>query len=140
MASLGVIRDAIKDTIETYVDGMRCYGTVPESVELPACVVTPTSARFDVAFARGTDTWQFDLNVVVSWTDSDVAQRSLDEYVSGAGARSLRQVIFEHRTLGIANTDAHVAEVLQYGTGFSFANVNHLGAVLRLIVYTKGTE
>ena len=140
MASLTTIRDAIKTIIEENLEGVRCYATVPESIELPAVVVTPTSANFDVAFGRGTDTWQFDLSVVVSWADSMVSQLQLDELVSGAGVRSVRQTIFENRTLGRTDCDAHVVEVLQYGTGFSFANINHIGAVLRLIVHTKGTE
>jgi hypothetical protein len=140
MATLGVIRDAVKDVIETNIEGLRCYATVPESIELPAVVITPTSARFDVAFGRGTDTWNFDLSVVVSWADSLTSQTQLDEFVTGAGVSSVRQVIFENRTLGRTDCDAHVAEVLQYGTGFSFASINHIGAVLRLIVHTKGTE
>jgi hypothetical protein len=140
MAGLGVIRDAIKDVIETNIEGLRCYAFVPESIELPAVVITPTGARFDTAFGRGTDTWSFDLNVLVSWNDSNVAQDQLDVLVTGAGERSLREVMFNNRQLGRNDCDAHVAEVIQYGTGFSFASINHIGAVLRLVVHTSGTE
>ena len=140
MAGLGVIRDAIKDVIETNIEGLRCYAFVPESIELPAVVITPTSAHFDTAFGRGTDTWQFDLSVAVSWNDSSVSQDQLDGFVTGAGVSSVREVIFLNRTLGRTDCDAHVAELLQYGTGFSFASINHIGAVLRLIVHTRGTE
>jgi hypothetical protein len=140
MADLGTVRDAIKNVIETNIEGLRCYAAVPESIELPAVVVTPTGARFDVAMGRGTDTWQFDLSVAVSWSDSVVSQGQLDEFVSGSGIRSVRKTIFDNRTLGRSDCDAHISEMIQYGTGFSFANINHIGAVLRLVVHTKGTE
>lgn len=139
MSSLKSIRDALKTTIETNITSLRVYDTVPEAVELPAVVVQPISSDFDQAMGRGTDRWDFDLIVLVSWGDSDLAQDQLDAYVSGAGTDSIRQVIFQNKTLGLADVDAHVSGLNDYGVQFQAASIDHLGATLQLIVYTKGT-
>lgn len=138
MASLKQIRDAIKTTVESAVPAMHGYDTVPESPNLPAFVVQPIDSDFHITMARGTDTWNFDLVVLVSWGDSDLAQDELDGYISGAGAASIRQAVFNARTLGLAGTDATVSGVTEYGVKTAAA-VEHLGAVLRLTVHTSGT-
>lgn len=139
MSSLKDIRDAVKTTIETNITSLRAYDTVPEAVELPAVVLQPTGSDFDQAMGRGTDRWDFDLIVLVSWGDSDLAQDQLDVYVSGAGTDSIRQTIFQNKTLGLSDVDAHVAGLNEYGVQYQAASIDHLGATLQLIVYTKGT-
>lgn len=139
MSSLAALRDGIRATLTAAIPGVHVYDTVPESVILPCVVVAPVSANFDRAMGRGVDEWQFDLLVLVSWGDSDVAQTNLDTYVAGAGASSVRQVIFQNRTLGLSDTDAHVSELLDYGAEFPAAGADHVGARLRLIAYTSGT-
>jgi hypothetical protein len=111
---------------------------VPEVSNLPAAVVVPLTANFDVAMGRGTDTWEFDIAVLVSWTDSDIAQDSLDDFVTGSGDKSIRQVVFQNRSLGLTAVDAHVSSMSDYGSSFSMASVQHIGAKLRLVVHTKG--
>lgn len=139
MASLSTIRDAIKTTLESAIGGLSVYDTVPEASNLPAIVVVPNMASFDVAMGRGVDTWEFDLAVLVSFSDADIAQDSLDDYVTGAGPKSVRQAIFNNKTLGLTDANAHVHEMSDYGSGFEMAKVQHIGAKLRLVVHTKGT-
>lgn len=138
MASLKAIRDAIKETVESAIPSITCYDTVPESPNLPAVIVQPAVGDFNVAFGRGTDRWEFDLIVLVSWGESDVAQDELDGYISGAGETSIRQAIFNARKLGLTDTDASVSAMSEYG-GKTAAAMDHLGAVLRLVVVTSGT-
>lgn len=138
MASLQAIRDAIKTTLESAIEGLTVYDTVPEVSNLPAAVVVPLSANFVVAMGRGADTWTFELPVLVSYTDADIAQDSLDDFVTGAGAKSIRQVVFQNKGLGLDDVDAHISGMSDYGTAFTMADVQHIGAKLQLTVHTKG--
>lgn len=140
MASLQNIRDAIKTTLEGSIDSLFAYDTVPEISNLPAVVVVPDNANFDVAMGRGTDTYEFDLAVLVSFTDAGIAQDSLDDYVTGAGSKSIRQAVFQNRALGLTGVNAHVSGMSDYGSSFEMSDIQHIGAKLRLVVHTKGTE
>lgn len=140
MSGLEAIRDAIKTTIEAAVPELHGYDTVPEAANvLPCFIVIPFTADYVVAMGRGLDTFEFDLLILVSTSDMNIRQDDLDAYVSGSGARSIRQAIFNARTLGLAGTDAHISQMLEYGARFVVAEFDHLGARLRLIVHTSGT-
>lgn len=140
MASLTSIRGGIKATLDGNIASLHAYDKVPERPNLPAVVPVPVEADFDVAMGRGTDTWFFDLFVLTSHADAELGQDSLDSFVTGAGATSIRQVIFQNKTLGLSNVDAHVSGMRNYGATFEAVGVDHVGAVLRLVVHTKGTE
>lgn len=140
MASLGAIRTAVKTILEAAISGVQVYDKVAAAVNVPAVVVEPDGADFNVAMGRGTDRWEFNLHVMVADSDEIVGQDKLDGFVTGAGARSVRQAIFTTRSLGLADTDAHVSEMTAYGVRFEQADIQHVGATLRLIVFTKGTE
>lgn len=140
MASLEAIRDAIKATIENNVDPLSGYDTVPDVVNVPAFVVVPETANFDVSMARGTDTWNFKLFVLVSTANMDTGQDTLDSFVSGGGINSIRQAVFVNKDLGLTDTNAHVTGMSDYGAQFPIASIEHIGAVLGLQVHTRGTE
>lgn len=139
MSSLQAIRDAIKATVEAQIPGVFGYDTVPEVANLPAVVAMPDTADFAVAMGRGADTWELDLAVMVPFTDAGISQDALDELVTGAGPKSIRQVIFTNRTLGLDDVNAYVAGVSDYGAAFEMAQIEHIGAKLRLVVHTTGT-
>lgn len=142
MASLKQIRTAVKTTIEANLTGVTVHRTVPGSAAGDVVVVRPADdvADFNVAMGRGTDTWQLDLLVLVPASSLEVGQDQLDDYITGAGAKSVRQVVFTNRTLGLANTDAHVAAVSGYGADYRLGETPYIGATLRLVVHTKGAE
>ncbi len=147
MASLKDIRRELVAAVETSIPEMKGYATIPDSISsLPAVVVVPYTANFVVAMGRGTDTFEFDLLVLVSTNDVKMRQEDLDDYVTGAGAKSVRQAIWDANnpqagTFGTTpDTDAHVAEMLDYGAHFNFGDIEHIGARLRVIVHTKGTS
>lgn len=140
MATLEAVRAAVATTLTTALGaGTQIYGRIPGQPALPCVCVVPDTANFDVAMARGTDTWELDLVVLVPSGDNEVGQSRLDPYVTGAGDLSIRQAIFNARTLGLSNTDAHVARMTDYGGSFESVDVAHIGARLRLIVHTRGT-
>lgn len=140
MASLQAIRDAIKATVDANISGLRVYDTVPDQVAPPALLVLPVESDFAVAFGRGTDTYQIDLFVMTNRTVPRTSQDSLDAFVTGAGSQSIRQAIFNNRTLGLTDgTEAYVSTMSRYGGSFPAAGIDHIGAALRLVVTTPGT-
>lgn len=139
MASLAQIRAALATTVEAAIADLQCYQNVPEQVNLPCVLVVPRSADFVAAMGRGTDIYQFDLIVLVSRRDDDLAQFDLDEYVTGAGAKSVRQAIFQANTLGLTNTTALVSGWPRYGGEWNVGDVPHVGAALACQVATTGT-
>lgn len=142
MASLSQIRDGIKTTLTANITNLEVYDTVPDVAITPAVLVWLDSIDFNVAMGRGTDRYEFDLFVLASRAVADEGQDSVDEYITGVGARSVRQVVFQNRTLGLAGTDAHVSAMPpgNYGGKFDIAQIPHIGAVLRLVVVTPGTS
>lgn len=139
MAAVKAIREAVAATLNT-IDGLKAYDTVPESVIVPAVLVSVAASDFLLAFGRGTDRWDFDLTVLVSSADWGVAQNQLDEFVNGAGAKSIRQKVFQVREFGLTDgTNGHVAGVTDYGGAFKIGEINYVGATLQLVVHTPGT-
>jgi hypothetical protein len=141
MPTLGEIRQAIDNTIQNNIPGLRGFNDVKDVIQVPAMVVMPSrdTADFNGAFGRGMDIWRFDLYVLVARSESSVAQGALDQYVSGSGSRSLRRVFYEHSTLGLDGVDdAHVEGIREYGGKFQTARIDHVGAIVRLTVRTSG--
>lgn len=143
MASLKQIRGAVKTTLETHLAGVTVHRTVPGSAAGIIVVVAPADdegADFLVAMNRGQDTYRLDLTVLVPASTLELRQDQLDDYVTGAGDKSIRQVVFTNRTLGLPDTDAHVSGMSGYGADYSLGATQYLGAVLRLIVHTEGNS
>ena len=147
MASLADIRTALRTTLRAAISGLNVYAEVPDVNQLPAVVVLPSAPStstfacdFNGAFGRGLDTWHLDLYVLVSRQDAVLAQKALDDYVTGAGPKSIRRIIYEFPDLGLADgTDAHAEGILLYGGEFQTAKIPHIGAVVRLTVRTSST-
>ena len=141
MASLQQIRDGLKTTLENNITGLRVYDIVPDySINFPVAIVLPTSITFGLAMQRGTDLYNFDILVAVQRGESRTAQDALDLYITGAGSSSLRQAIFNNRTLGLDNTDATITGVSNYAADVNLNGIDAIGANVSLEVYTKGTS
>jgi hypothetical protein len=145
VATLKEIRNAVKATIEDGISGIKCYDKIPENAKvLPAVIVQPEMADFDMAMGRGTDQYNFTLIVLVSYNHIETAQDNLDPYITGSGSKSIRQCIWANKTLGLdGDVNAHVNRMFDYGMRFTPDSVGgsfeQLGARLGLIVYTRGT-
>jgi hypothetical protein len=139
MATFTELRDAITTVLTGALPGVTVYARVPERANLPAIVVQPTDATFPFTQARAEDEWQFELAVMVSFGEAGVAQEQLDQYISGSGPTSIRQIFMQNRALG--RTDvlaAYVAGMNSYGTNFAMAGVDNLGCKLQVVVATTG--
>jgi hypothetical protein len=89
---------------------------------------------------RGTDQYDFDLLVAVQRADSRTGQDKLDAFVTGQGSSSIRQIIYNNSTLGLANTSAHVTSMSNYGADVSLNGIDAIGANLSIEVFTKGSS
>ena len=137
MASISQIRAALVTTISGTVSGIQGYATMPESPNLPAFVVLPRTSDFTGAFGRGLDTHMFDVIVLVSRRDDQLAQTDLDDYVNGFGSESIRAAIFSNRTLG-RDLDAGGAGMSDYGATWQSCGIDHVGARLAVQVIASG--
>jgi hypothetical protein len=138
MASLSAIRTALKTTIAASVTGLSGYENVPESINPPAFMVVPRTTDFQKAFGRGLDSYTFDVIVLISRRDDELAQTDLDPYITGAGTKSIRQAIFNAADLGIGVT-AQVTGMADYGATYPVGNTDYVGARLTVEVLTSGT-
>jgi hypothetical protein len=114
------------------------YPLVPLKPNLPALVVMPRESDFNQAMGRGLTTHGFRIYILTSVTDYGLAQNALDEYVADDGPLSIRRIVWENRSLGLENVDAHVAGMEQYGGQHDAAGVDHIGAILNAVVHTRG--
>lgn len=138
MATLTQIRTALKDTIKAVLTDVEGYDTVPGVTQVPGFVVEPADANFTVAMASGEDLYELNIFMLVGFTDIRDAQTQLDQYVSGSGPKSIRQIVYNNSSLGLNNTDAMVIRMSGYGGHFQAAKIEHIGAMLRVKVTTSG--
>ena len=141
MAALTDVRDAIKTTLGNNITGLRVYDVVPYyALTFPLAVVIPQNITFNISMQRGTDLYVFDILVAVQRADARTAQDKLDAFITGQGSSSLRQAIFNNRTLGLADTDATITNVSNYAADVNMNGVDAIAANVGLEVYTKGTS
>src|SRR5690606_7059746 len=116
MATLGEIREAIKETLEENIPGIKCYRYIPENaLVLPAIIVEPEMASFVEAMGRGTDRWDFTLLVLVGFNHLESAHDDLVPFVSVHGNKSIREVISENKTLCLDDANPTDEHVYDYG-------------------------
>lgn len=140
MATLTALRDAIKDTIEDNISTLRVFDTMPDVTEGHCVLVEPSSVEFSKSMQRGHDQWEFTLFMIIPWQETTVVQDELDVYLSGSGTKSIRQVIYNNRSLGLADTESFVHRMDGYGGSFAVAKIPHIGARIYLTVLTSGTS
>jgi len=141
VAALQQVRDGIKTTLENNISGLRVYDVVPDyALNFPVAIVLPVNINFNIAMQRGTDQYTFDILVAVERGNSRTAQDKLDQYITGQGSSSLRQAIFNNRTLGLDNTDATITGVSNYAADVNLNGIDAIGANVSLEVYTKGSS
>tara|TARA_R100001463_G_scaffold84349_5_gene139011 strand:+ start:782 stop:1201 length:420 start_codon:yes stop_codon:yes gene_type:complete len=139
MATLSEIRDGLKTTVGN-ISGIRCYDTVPDNaINFPVAIFIPSAIEFDLAMQRGTDLYTFDMLVAVQRADSRTAQDKLDAFVTGSGSSSIRQIIYNNKSLGLSDTDARVVNMSNYAADVSLNGIDGVGANLEIQVYTKGS-
>lgn len=131
------VRAALKTVLEAAISGLTVHQKMAGVANVPAVVVQPVGAEYDVAMARGTDSWDLDLIVLASRADEPTSQERIDELIDGGGAMSVRAAVFANRSLGLSNTDAHVSRMSGYNGQHTVGTFTYAGATLHLVVHTK---
>lgn len=137
MATISAVRDALLATAITPIDKLRGYDTIPDSINVPAAVVIPDRG-VPLTNARGFDTHQYRIRLVVGRVSERTAQDLLDSYLSSSGDKSIRALIHATPGLGIAGTHARWEGWENYGEVL-WNEQSYLGADVLVTVETKGT-
>jgi hypothetical protein len=141
MASLSEIKDGLDHTVENRIPEIKGYGDVTDVVQLPAMVVMPArdTGDFTGAMGRGMNVWKFDLYVLVARGEVTVAQNKLDQFLDTSGPLSIPEAIWKGADLGLSDgTDAMAVGVAEYGGKFQTARIEHVGAIIKVVVRTPG--
>lgn len=112
------IRTGLKTNLST-IKGLRIYELIPSPAVAPAAIIGQLDFTFDTNNARGLDTANLDVVVLVQRFSDRSAQTELDKYLAGSGAYSIKTAIESDRTLGGACSTLKVtsAEAGSYMSG-----------------------
>lgn len=126
MTTLTELRSGIATNLAT-ISGLRTASTVPDQPNPPIAVVIPRTITYDTAYARGLDTYEFVIIVIVGRVSERTAQTTLDAYCNPSGASSIKAAIESDRTLGGAASDLRVQEMRNYQS-LAVGEVTYLAA------------
>ena len=113
MTTITDIRTGLANNLAS-ISGLRVSPTVPDAPNPPIAIVMPESISFDTSFARGVDTYQFRVMLIVGRVDERTAQNRLDGYCNPSGALSVKAAIEKDKTLGGKVFDLRVQEMRNY--------------------------
>jgi len=115
VASITSIRSGIATNLAT-VSGLRTGATIPDNVNPPYAIVSPTSVDYHRAFNNALSTYNFTVTLVVGRVSERTAQNNLDAYCSPTGSKSIRVAIESDKTLGGVVYDTIVTGMRNYGS------------------------
>lgn len=138
MASLTDIRVALADNLSS-IAGLQQSAYMLSNPTPPTAEVMPSSIRYDRSMARGLDTHNLTVRVLVGQSSDRGAQKRLDGFLAGSGATSIKAAIESDTTLGGAASDLRVMECSGYRVYGREGNASVLGAEWQVEVVAKGT-
>jgi hypothetical protein len=129
------VRQGLKLNLEE-ISGLRVYDFVPDVVVPPCAIIGQLDLTFDTNNARGLDTANIDVMVIVQRFSERSGQEQLDKYLSGSGDHSVKAAIEADRTLGGA-VDTLRVTAAQSGV-YQSADVEYLSYRYQITVYGEG--
>ncbi|MFI6270732.1 hypothetical protein [Micromonospora zamorensis] len=124
--NITAVRSGIAANANT-IDGLNCYGYVPDSISEPAFYAAEVDVTYDTSYG-GDDELTVTCRVLVGRADDEASQRLLDAYLS-RGAHSIKLAIEAEPTLGGACDDLRVQRVQGYRY-YQHQNSTYVGAEL----------
>ena len=115
MASITAIRSGLATNLAT-ITGLRSGPTIPDNVNPPYAIITPSGVQYHRAFNNALSTYNFTIMVVVGRVSERTAQNNLDAYCSPTGTSSIRVAIESDKTLGGVVYDTIVTGMRNYGS------------------------
>jgi hypothetical protein len=98
------------------INGLRVYTVLSDNPQFPAALISLDRIEFDSTMARGCDSIEFTVTLVVARADDRSAQNKLETYLAGTGATSVKTAVESDVTLGGSAFDARVTAAEQIGT------------------------
>lgn len=132
--TMSKVRSALAQTISNALPELFVYSTLDEITQLPAVLIEPEIADFEVTMNNGDHIWYFNIWVMVPRTEPTLTAAALDAYIDGWGDHSVRKAIEDNDDLGL-EVDAEVYGMKDYGGQFQSSGIRHLGAVLLVRVH-----
>ncbi len=126
MASITAIRSGLATNLAT-ITGLRTGATIPDNVNPPYAIVSPSSVNYHKAFNNALSTYNFTITLVVDRVSERTAQNNLDAYCSPTGTSSIRAAIESDKTLGGVVYDTMVTGMRNYGS-VTIGETNYLAA------------
>jgi len=115
VASISAIRSGLATNLGT-ISGLRTGATIPDNVNPPYAIVSPSSVDYHKAFNNALSTYNFTVTLVVGRVSERTSQNSLDAYCSPTGSSSIRVAIESDKTLGGVAFDTIVTGMRNYGS------------------------
>lgn len=133
-------RQAMKDAIEAvWTDTLTVYPYVESVLIVPAVVINtanePTIA-FNGSFGRGSARYYYDVICLAPQTELTSNQITLDELVDPKVEKSIPWILHGNPSLGGDIGSVTCLRVDNYGGEWSSANVEHIGALVRIEIMT----
>lgn len=132
MASITAIRAGLATRLGS-ITGLRSGPTIPDNVNPPYAIISPSSVDYHRAFNNALSTYNFNVMVVVGRVSERTSQNSLDAYCSPTGSSSIRVAIEADRTLGGVVFDTIVTGMRNYGS-VTIGETNYLAAEFDIAV------
>ena len=132
MASITDIRLGLATRLGS-ITGLRSGPTIPDNVNPPYAIISPSSVDYHRAFNNALSTYNFNVMVVVGRVSERTSQNSLDAYCSPTGTSSIRVAIEADRTLGGVVFDTMVTGMRNYGS-VTIGETNYLAAEFDIAV------
>jgi hypothetical protein len=129
------VRQGLKLNLEE-ISGLRVYDFVPDVIVPPCAIIGQLDLTFDTNNARGLDTANIDVMVIVQRFSERSGQEQLDKYLSGSGDHSVKAAIEADRTLG-GVVDTLRVTAAQSGV-YQSADVEYLSYRYQITVYGEG--
>jgi hypothetical protein len=133
MALLSEIRTGLATNLAT-ITGLRTAAVLPDNPNPPIAIISPDSIAYDNTFARGMQTYQFTVIVLVGRVAERTAQNSMDAFCSSTGTSSIKLAIERDKTLGGKVYDLRVTDMRAYAT-IPVGEVNYLAAEFLVLCY-----
>jgi hypothetical protein len=129
------VREGLKNNLKEIPD-LRIYDTIPDVIVPPCAIIGQLDLTFDLNNARGLDSANIDVMVVVQRFSERTGQDKLDKYLSGSGEYSIKAAIESDRTLGGIVDTLRVTSA-QSGV-YQAADVEYLSYRYQVTIYGEG--
>lgn len=110
MASIDDVRNGLATQLKM-ISGLRVESVPPSTISAPCAVVYRRRTNFDSTMHRGSDEHEFVVTVYIATANNRNAWASLDAYMAGSGASSIKAAIEADQTLGGVVSYARVASI-----------------------------